>query len=672
MAAIFATSKTATSEQIEIDTGPEYTDGQSSRPNADASSQNLEDLEDEAIAKAGLKKSASGEEVEEPRIYGSQQYNLIVDARPTVNALAMQAVGMGSENMDNYPFATKAYLGIDNIHVMRDSLQKVIDALKESDVTPISPNRELLEKSGWLKHIAKVLDGTALVARQVAIHHSHVLLHCSDGWDRTSQLAALSQLCLDPYYRTMEGFIVLVEKDFLSFGHMFRHRSGPLSSEKWFDVENDRVGGIGSPRNVSGSGENGGSPFAGSKAQKTFENAFLSAKGFFNKHTSGAGTSHSNESRESLNDEMSSYDPTPSSINSRAASTPTASPSAKSSSLKEDTSTATPPTKPKETSPIFHQFLDATYQLQYQHPTRFEFNERFLRRLLYHLYSCQYGTFLFDNELQRVEARATERTRSVWDYFLARKEQFINPAWDGGESAVDDSVRGKERLLLPIKGKVRWWAEVFGRADDEMNGPVFAASSATTSIPRSVSSQQMYSGHGSSTIGSSGTFTPPNLSAATSSVGTAGSGVTSSTLEAVETAEDGMQIPAMVTADSQPAKDSSADAAPLNNPRQRLMGVMLDYAGDGDDDDTHVEDGDEADEDDDPLGASRMNRLAKKSGTGQNGKGTPQRETPQRGTAEQEIAAELASVGIGVDAKAKGGPYEAQSTVGNGVEVELH
>merc|ERR1711939_421730 len=169
-----------------------------------------------------------------PMIYGAQQRNMIVDARPSINALANHATGMGSEDMSNYKFATKVYLGIDNIHVMRDSLAKVVDALKDSDLTPLGPNRELLQKSDWLKHIANVLDGTGLIARQVALQHSHVLIHCSDGWDRTSQLSSLSQLCLDPYYRTMEGFIVLVEKDWLSFGHMFKHRSGFLSSEKWF------------------------------------------------------------------------------------------------------------------------------------------------------------------------------------------------------------------------------------------------------------------------------------------------------------------------------------------------------------------------------------------------------------------------------------------------------
>jgi len=125
-------------------------------------------------------------------------------------------------------------------------------------------------------------------------------------------------------------------------------------------------------------------------------------------------------------------------------------------------------TKVKETSPVFHQFLDATYQLLYQHPTRFEFNERFLRRLLYHVYSCQYGTFLCNNEKERFEANVKIRTRSVWDYFLSRKEQFTNPQYD---PIIDDNKRGKERLLFPRTTEVRWWSEAFGRADGEMNFP---------------------------------------------------------------------------------------------------------------------------------------------------------------------------------------------------------
>lgn len=373
-------------------------------------------------------------DTEVPKVYGAQQRNLIVDARPTVNAYAMQAVGLGSEKMDYYPGAEKAYLGIDNIHVMRKSLDCIIEALKESDLTSFPPNKQLLAKSNWIKHIANILDGVALIARTVGIMHSHVLIHCSDGWDRTSQLSALSQILLDPYYRTLEGFIVLVEKDWLSFGHMFRHRSGFLSHEKWFTIENERV-------ERKNDGQGGSNPF---------ENALRGARGLFNRQ---------NESNESLS-QMAGDNGMENT--SDVADPSTSKPAAKIGAAEEHRVT-----KVNELSPVFHQFLDCVYQLHYQHPTRFEFSERFLRRLLYHLYSCQYGTFLFDNEKERVDSRAKERTRSVWDYFLCRKQEFMNPRY---EPEIDDGVRGKERMIFPRKGEARWWHELFGRTDDEMNG----------------------------------------------------------------------------------------------------------------------------------------------------------------------------------------------------------
>jgi myotubularin-related protein 6/7/8 len=392
---------------------------------------NLEKIEDELsdtekMEDEMITASSKIEIQDTPHIYGAQQNNLIVDARPTVNALAMQAAGKGSENMEHYSFAKKAYLGIDNIHVMRKSLDVVIEAIKDADVSKLPPNRDLLVKSGWLKHVTGLLDGSALIARQVGIQHSHVLIHCSDGWDRTSQLSALSQIMLDPYYRTIEGFIVLVEKDWLAYGHMFQLRGGYLNSEKWFKIDKDAM--AGSAINPGDRGEGRGD---------TFENLFQGTKRLFAKTQTSAQEQADRDAGDLLEDAKSAI-------------------------------TAKEATDLNNISPIFHQFLDATYQLLHQHPTRFEFNERFLKRLLYHLYSCQYGTFLYNNEKSRIDARVHERTNSAWGYFLTNRAQFTNPKYN---QKIDDNVRGQERLLFPKLDKVRWWNDVFNRSDADMNGP---------------------------------------------------------------------------------------------------------------------------------------------------------------------------------------------------------
>ena len=49
-------------------------------------------------------------------------------------------------------------------------------------------------------------------------------MHCSDGWDRTSQTCFLAQVMLDPYFRTIEGFKALIRKDFLAFGFKCQDR----------------------------------------------------------------------------------------------------------------------------------------------------------------------------------------------------------------------------------------------------------------------------------------------------------------------------------------------------------------------------------------------------------------------------------------------------------------
>ncbi|VEU23272.1 DEKNAAC104395 [Brettanomyces naardenensis] len=316
--------------------------------------------------------------------------NLIVDARPMTSALAQVALGGGTENMDNYwgDRNRKLFLGLENIHVMRESIGKIKDLLKNGDVEEGGDLEwpEKLSRSGWTGHISGLLRSTDLLVKWIHLQGVHIVIHCSDGWDRTPQVISLVQICIDPYFRTLEGFIVLVEKDWCSFGHRFNERCGHLQKEaKFYNYTSD------------------------SNFRKIRE----------------------------LNQ-----------------------------AFKHQQST-------KFESPVFQQFLDCVYQLIRQYPTSFEYNERFLRRLVYHLYSCQYGTFLEDCEKERVELRLSERTRSVWDYFKARRGQFTNEYYEGGRGSEAEDGDGAEDededVLYPNFTDVIYWYQLYGKKYEEMN-----------------------------------------------------------------------------------------------------------------------------------------------------------------------------------------------------------
>lgn len=349
-------------------------------------------------------------------IFGATSTNLIIDARPTTNAMANVAMGAGTENMENYKLGKKAYLGIDNIHVMRNSLKTVAEAIREANLRPSVPlNRALLRKSNWLRHISTILDGALIIVRNIHLNASHVLIHCSDGWDRTGQLSAVAQICLDPYYRTFDGFKVLVEKDWLAFGHKFLDRSGHLSSEKYFMVtENDDD-----------------MEEEGVSAQRAAQAFFATVQKQF------TSTSHL-----------------------------------------------------KEISPVFHQFLDCVRQIQRQFPERFEFNEQYLLDIYRHLYTCQFGTFLFNNERERQGSASTsrksfvEQTCSVWDYLdsPSEREKHINSLYDTTlDSNQSRDARADQGVLFYNPKDVRFWFRLFGRGDEEMNG-----SSLTLNQPQGV------------------------------------------------------------------------------------------------------------------------------------------------------------------------------------------
>ena len=84
-----------------------------------------------------------------------------------------------------------------------------------------------LQGTRWMREISKLLQTARLVASQLEQEHMSVLVSFESGSDFTTQVVSLAQLLLDPYYRTMDGFQVLVQKEWISMGHKFQHRHLP-------------------------------------------------------------------------------------------------------------------------------------------------------------------------------------------------------------------------------------------------------------------------------------------------------------------------------------------------------------------------------------------------------------------------------------------------------------
>ncbi|XP_065107130.1 phosphatidylinositol-3,5-bisphosphate 3-phosphatase MTMR3 isoform X1 [Paramisgurnus dabryanus] len=157
---------------------------------------------------------------------------LIMDARSYAAAVANRAKGGGCECPEYYPSCEVMFMGMANIHSIRRSFQslRTVCAQVPDPVNWLSA----LEGTKWLQHLSLLLKASLLVVNAVDRDHRAVLVHCSDGWDRTPQIVALSKLLLDPFYRTIQGFQVLVEMEWLDFGHKFADRCG--HGEKADDV----------------------------------------------------------------------------------------------------------------------------------------------------------------------------------------------------------------------------------------------------------------------------------------------------------------------------------------------------------------------------------------------------------------------------------------------------
>ena len=157
-------------------------------------------------------------------------YMYVVDLRPVINAMAQRAMGKGYENLEFYPNVKLLWGHLPNIHVVRESFTGLFDILSRYDFQNLE-HYQALTNCGWTFLVKKLLDISFQCSQALVSEKINILLHCSDGWDRTSQVSSLVQIFVEPFYRTINGFIILIEKDWVSFGHPFSKRCGHISGE---------------------------------------------------------------------------------------------------------------------------------------------------------------------------------------------------------------------------------------------------------------------------------------------------------------------------------------------------------------------------------------------------------------------------------------------------------
>uniref|UniRef100_A0A8C1WLC0 phosphatidylinositol-3,5-bisphosphate 3-phosphatase n=1 Tax=Cyprinus carpio TaxID=7962 RepID=A0A8C1WLC0_CYPCA len=151
-----------------------------------------------------------------PDASGAAQKLLILDARSYTAAVANRAKGGGCECEEYYPKCEVMFMGMANIHSIRNSFQSLRAVC--SQIPDPGNWLSALESTRWLQHLSVMLKAASLVCSAVEREGRPVLVHCSDGWDRTPQIVALAKILLDPFYRTIE---VNVKKKSLLFIVLF-------------------------------------------------------------------------------------------------------------------------------------------------------------------------------------------------------------------------------------------------------------------------------------------------------------------------------------------------------------------------------------------------------------------------------------------------------------------
>ncbi|KAI6188498.1 Phosphatidylinositol-3-phosphate phosphatase [Aphelenchoides besseyi] len=149
---------------------------------------------------------------------------MIIDARSYTAAWANRAKGGGFESGEAYNGTEILFMGLPNIHSLRYSFHQLRQLLHSA--VNVDNYFQALNASQWFHYLFNLIISSQRCVESLCTDGNSVLVHCSDGWDRTAQIVSLAKIICDRYYRTFEGFEHLIQREWIEFGHKFNDRNG--------------------------------------------------------------------------------------------------------------------------------------------------------------------------------------------------------------------------------------------------------------------------------------------------------------------------------------------------------------------------------------------------------------------------------------------------------------
>ena len=106
--------------------------------------------------------------------------------------------------------------------------------------------------------------------------------------------------------------------------------------------------------------------------------------------------------------------------------------------------------------------IDLKFQIHHQFPCSFEFNETFLVFLSGEAYSSRFGTFIGNNEGERVRMRVRDETVSLWSYTNRPSvlSRFINCMYEPNVGIIWPSVAPVSLVSIILSFYLRCWLQI--------------------------------------------------------------------------------------------------------------------------------------------------------------------------------------------------------------------